>query len=206
MEYYFSLFRMNHLLTIAFYINNKDYNSQIIKIFLFFLILDIHFIVNALFFNDDNMHKIYTDNGSYNFIYQLPQILYSSVISGVIKAFIKFLALSEKNIIKFKNEIKKENIDSKFGEIKTILKIKFSSFFILSFTLLFLFSFYIICFCVIYIHTQYHLIKDTIASFATSLITPFIMLLMPGIFRISALQQGNKNYQYKFSQFLSSIL
>ena len=148
MEYYFSLFRMNHLLTIAFYINNKDYNSQIIKIFLFFLILDIHFIVNTLFFNDDNMHKIYTDNGSYNFIYQLPQILYSSVISGVIKAFIKFLALSEKNIIKFKNEIKKENIDSKFGEIKTILKIKFSSFFILSFTLLFLFSFYIICFCV----------------------------------------------------------
>ena len=27
------------------------------------------------FFSDDTMHKIYEDQGNFNFIYQLPQIL-----------------------------------------------------------------------------------------------------------------------------------
>jgi hypothetical protein len=48
------------------------------------------------------MHKIYVDQGSYNFIYQLPQIICSSLISGVLNALFKFLALSQSNILNLK--------------------------------------------------------------------------------------------------------
>ena len=64
--------------------------------------------VNALFFNDSTMHKIYQDKGKFDFIYQIPQILYSTIITAVISLLIKFLALSEKNIIDIKKIIKKD--------------------------------------------------------------------------------------------------
>ena len=60
--------------------------------------------VNALFFNDESMHKIYIEQGSFNFIYNIPQILYSAIISGFISGLISFLSQTSQNIIKLKQE------------------------------------------------------------------------------------------------------
>ena len=68
-QYYTSLLKTKHIFIYTFY-NNNDYNSKIIKYDLFFINFAIFYTVNALFFNDDTMHKIYVDQGSYNFIYQ----------------------------------------------------------------------------------------------------------------------------------------
>ena len=57
--------------------------------------------MNAIFFNDETMHKIYEDEGSFNLIYNLPQIIYSSIISGVLLYFlmmklcIKYMKIKE---------------------------------------------------------------------------------------------------------------
>ena len=100
-EYYLSLLKTKHILIFSLYYSN-DYNSRIIKIDLFFIGFLIYYTINAFFFNDDTMHKIYVDEGSFNFIYQLPQIIYSSLISSVLNIILKLLALSEEDIIKFK--------------------------------------------------------------------------------------------------------
>ena len=63
----------------------------------------------------------------------------------------------------------------------------------LNFLLLVLFGYYIACFCGIYKNTQIHLIKDFLLSFATSLISPPLIYLIPGIFRIFALKK-EQNY------------
>ena len=133
-QYYLSLLRSGHILIFSFYFKNNDYNSKIIKIFLFFFLMTVHFTVNALFFNDKTMHKIYLDNGSYNFIYQIPQIIYSSVISSVISVLVKYLSLSQKVIVKFKQEKNYALFDSKFQKLLLILKIRFILFFIVTFT------------------------------------------------------------------------
>ena len=67
--------------------------------------------------------------------------------------------------------------------------------------------YYIICFCGVYINTQIHLIKDTIISFGLSLIYPFGIYLIPGIFRIPALKakKRDKIHMYKFSQFIQNL-
>ena len=57
--------------------------------------------MNALFYNDDTIHKIYINKGTYNFLYQLSQIIYSTLISNTINTFIKYLSLSESDISKF---------------------------------------------------------------------------------------------------------
>ena len=51
---------------------------------LFFIGFAIDYIVNALFYNDDTMHKIYQSKGEFDFEAQLPIIVYSYIISSVI--------------------------------------------------------------------------------------------------------------------------
>ena len=87
-QYYISLIKYNHPISFSFGSYN-DYNSKTIKIFLFFFSFCLEFVINALFFTDDTMHKIYEDKGKFNFLYQIPQILYSTLISRVIHSFIK---------------------------------------------------------------------------------------------------------------------
>ena len=151
------------------------------------------------------MHKIYTDGGSFNFIYNIPQILYSSIISGIILSIITTLALSDSHFIKLKQYHNKNDINLKAKEALGILKIKFALFFIVNFVLLTLFWFYLACFCAVYKNTQIHLIKDTLISFGTSKIYPFGIYLIPGIFRIISLKQKNKECIYNFSKILEML-
>ena len=45
------------------------------------------------------------DKGEFNLVFQIPQIFYSTLISSSINYLIRYLSLSEKNIIDFKNDI-----------------------------------------------------------------------------------------------------
>jgi hypothetical protein len=191
-EYYFSLIRTKQLIFFSF-CDFNDYNSGIVKKFIFFLSFALHYGINALFFNDSTMHQIYEDGGKFNFIYQLPQIIYSTIISAVINILIKFLALSEKTILPIKCLKKLEDIDLKVKKTIKCLKIKFISFFVTTFILLLFFMYYIICFCGIYENTQIHLIKDSILSFTLSLLYPLLIYLLPGLLRISALRAPGKD-------------
>ena len=203
-QYYFSLLRVKHILILTFYTYN-DYNSRVVKIVLFLFSFSLYFIVNALFFSDSTMHKIYEDQGAYNFIYQIPQILYSSLICSVINTLFISLSLSEKIILSLKRETK--NIKEKIPQVIKCLKLKFLIFFPLVISLLLLFWYYISCFCAVYKNTQIHLIKDTLISFGLSLIYPIGLCLIPGIFRIPALKasNGNKECLYKFSKIIQLL-
>ena len=167
----------------------------------------MHLTINALFFNDETMHKIYSDEGSFNFIYQIPFIFYSSLISGIINTIVKYLSLSQKNIVELKEKKNCNDLKNIKKELLNTLKIKFSLFFIFSFILLLFSWYYITCFCGIYTNTQSHLIKDSIISFSTSLIYPFMKYLIPGVFRIYSLntKKRKRALSYKLSLLLQLI-
>ena len=190
-DYYLSLIKAKHNLIFSFYYTN-DYNSRIMKINLFFFGFVIYYTVNALFFNDDTMHKIYEDKGKFQFIYQLPQIIYSSIISSVLNSLLKLLALSENVILKFKKNKKIDELDKRKTDLNNKLHIKFILYFIISTIFLLLFWYYLSMFCAIYRNTQIHLIKDTLISFGLSLLYPFGIYLLPGIFRIPSLSHKHK--------------
>ena len=167
----------------------------------------IYYTVNTLFFNNNTMHKIYEDKGKYHFIYQLPQIIYSSIISSVLNSLLKFLSLSENDILELKQIRNKDNIIKRNKSLYNKLNIKFLLFFILSTIFLLFFWYYISMFCAIYKNTQVYLIKDTSISFGLSLLYPFGIYLLPGIFRIPALsnKKNNRKYLYNFSKILQII-
>ena len=99
LQYYYSLLKIKNLFLFAFF-PNKDYNLPLIKIFLFFFSFFTQLTINALYFTDDTMHKIYIDKGKFDFIYNIPQIIFSSLISYVIDSLINYLSLSENDIIR----------------------------------------------------------------------------------------------------------
>ena len=206
-QYYFSLLKTQHLFTFSFYPIN-DYNSRFIKIDLFFLYFTISYSVNALFFNDKTMHQIYEDGGKYNFIYQIPQIIYSSFISGFLNYILKMLSLSEKNILQVKHELNIDNIDKKAVEVAKFLKYKYILFFVISTPFLFFCWYYIGCFCAVYKNTQTHLTKDTLISLGFSFLYPIFLYILPGIFRIPSLHavKKDKECMYKFSKIMQLIL
>ena len=178
---------------------------MVIKNSLFFFSFGLYYTVNALFFTDSTMNKIYEENGEYDFIYEIPKILYSNLICTAINLIAKILSLSQKDILSIKTKKEEEILENKVINIKKRLKIKFIIYFIISFLFLFIFLFYTSCFCAVYKNTQLYLIKDTLISFSLSLLYPFAYYLVPGIFRIPALRNTNMEFIYKVGGLLQSF-
>ena len=205
-QYYCSLLRKKHIILFTFYPNN-DYNLYFIKISLFLISFSLYMTINGFFFTDNTMHKIMIDNGKYNFIFQIPQILYSTTISAISIMILKRLSLSELHILSLKYEKNIKIAHFKSKQILTCLKIKFIIFFILSFLFMFFFWYFISGFCAVYKNTQLTLIENTLISFLISMIYPFGLNLFPGFFRIPSLRAKNKNKKclYKISGLIALI-
>ena len=196
-QFYFSLLKRGQLIIFTF-ITKDDYNLPQIKILLFIVSFSLYFTINAFFFSDDTMDKIYEDNGIFNFVFQLPQIIYSSLISSVINIILHKLSITESQILEMKKEKDMEKFKEKENKIKKKLRIKLIIFFVLSSVLMLIFWYFISCFCSVYENTQIILIEDTAISFLLSMIYPFGIKLLPGIFRIPALRAPKKNQKYKY--------
>ena len=201
MKIYWSILNREHKILFTFFSWN-DYNIVYVKFAKFIFLICQDMAMNVLFFNDDSMHKIYANYGKYNFIQQIPQIIYSIIVSQSIEVFLCYLSYTDKHFYQIKM-IKNKN--SKKSEIFKILKcIKIKLFIFFTYTLI-LFAFYwylISAFCAVYQNTQIAFIKDSISSFTTGLFYPFVLYLIPPILRKIAIADAIKkrfNFIYKLS-------
>ena len=206
-EYYWSLLKKKHIL-LSIIISYNDYNLIFIKISLLIVNFCLYFSVNALFFTDKTMHKIYEDKGIFKIFNQLPQIFYSSLISSLVNILIKQFGLSEKVIIELKKEKNKITAFEKAAILYRNLIFKFNVFFLITLFLLVICWYYVSTFCAVYKNTQLLLIENTLFCFGLTLIYPFILNLLPCIFRIPALKaiQQDKECLYKFGIILALFL
>ena len=148
-QYFCSLLKSEHLLFFAI-IPTKDYNSKSIKICIFLFSFALFFSDNAIFMNEDAIHNIYENQGTFDYIYQIPQIVYSNIISFVIDKIIRFLSLSQGDVIEEKKKRIREKKSLNSIKFFRVVLIKYFLFFIISFCFLFLIWFYISCFCFVY--------------------------------------------------------
>ena len=145
------------------------------------------------------MHTIYENEGALDIIGQLPQILYSFIISSSICFLLEFLALTEGIILVLKKIRTKKKFNRIIERLDNKIKIKILLYFFISTIFIIVFWYYISMFCAIYVNTQIHLIKDTLLSFILSLIYPIFLYFIPSIFRMSALSnpKNKRVYFYK---------
>ena len=200
---YLALLKREHKILFTFFIHN-DYNLFYIKIWRFIFLIASDMAMNALFFTDETMHKLYLSYGKYDFIQQIPQIVYSTIVSQLIEVFLCFLSLTDRTFYQIKKlEANESNVDN-INKIYKCVNIKLISFFIFTF-IFFGFYWYIISsFCAVYENTQIAFIKDSLMSSLLSLIYPFILYSIPSALRLSAIKSKNKNLEclYKLSDII----
>ena len=154
--------------------------------------------MNVIFFFDSSMHKIYLDYGKYNFIQQIPQIIYSSLVSMIIEILIGILSYTDSKIYEIRQI--EEYEPQKIKKILKTIKIKLAIFFIVTF-LFFVFYWYLISsFCAVYGNTQIIYLKDVATSFCLGLVYPFGIQLGFALLRVCTLRDKKKSrsFLYKF--------
>ena len=185
-EYYFSLIKRNNYILFSFF-PNIDYNSRIIKIYLFFFNLAIFLLINTFFFTDTIIHQINISNGNLHFKEKFSTIICSFIISYIIIIGNKYLALTELDIIQIKHVEKKEKLGILYAKL---LKKIFRKYIILTiiYLLFFIFSWiYLTCFFAIYRNTQITVLINTIISFAVALLFPLVFCFIPTFLRYFSL-------------------
>ena len=159
--------------------------------------------MNVFFFSDNSMHKIFLNYGKYNFIQQIPQIIYTTIISQILEIFLCYLSLTDKYIYEIK-KINQPNEKIKIIKILKCIKIKLIIFFIFT-SIVFIFYWYsVTSFCAVYENTQIIFIKDSLMSFLLGIIYPFAIYLIPSGLRIIALKNEKRNLKciYKLSDII----
>ncbi len=200
---YWSLLRREHLIIFTFFIRN-DYNLIIIKLARFIFLVCTDMALNVFFFSDDSMHKLFLSYGKYDFVQQIPQITYSTIITQLIELFLCFLSLTDKHIYQIKG------LKSKSKNLKTInsifkcIKIKLIGYFVFTFIFFGIYWYIISSFCAVYENTQMAFIKDSLLSFCLSLLYPFVLYLIPSFLRIISLRanKSNLSFLYKLSDII----
>jgi len=199
-QIYFATLKREHKILFTFFSWN-DYNLFYIKLARFVFLLSTDISLNIFFFSDDSMHKLFLNYGKYDFIQQIPQIVYTTIISQILEVFLCYLSMTDKYIYQIKN--------SKFNskDVTRIFKcinIKFLLFFIFTFAM---FSFYwysVASFCAVYENSQTTFIKDSFLSFLLGIIYQFVIYLITSALRICAINKEKKGL--KFVYILSNII
>ena len=191
-----------HIIIFTFFVCN-DYNIIYIKYARFIFLFATDMAINVFFYSDESMHKIYLNYGKYNFIQQIPQIIYTTIISQLIEILLCYLSLTDKYIYQIKKMT--YNIGQKMIlKILNCIKIKLVIFFIITFIFFAFYWYSIASFCAIYENTQITFIKDSLLSFSLGIIYPFIIYFIPSFLRIIALRNKKSNLKclYKLSDII----
>ena len=205
-SYYLSLIKTKHPLLFGFCPIN-DNNSLIVKSCIFFETYHIGYFINYLFINENTIHRLYEENGTYDVFYFLPQIGISFVISNLIAIIIKYIFLSESNIKEVKMKKTYFEANSIFYKTKNQLVRKYTFFYI--FGLIFLVIIWVVLsgFGAVYRNTQIILFINTSIYLLISFIYPFIINIIPSVLRICSLSFKSKQLSciYNLSKFFQLL-
>ena len=147
---YWYLLKREHLILYTFF-NWNDFNIFSIKLTKFFLSICSDMAFNVFFFSDESMHNIYTSGGEHDFIGQLAQMIYSTVISQILQIIINYLTMTDIPYYKIKELIKDKNINKKQTmSIMNCIKYKIIIFYGFTFSLFLFFWYLISAFCAVY--------------------------------------------------------
>jgi len=203
--YYGNILLTSHIILSVFFRYN-DYNLFIVKLGLLLMTFPINLTFNIFFFTNKNIKLSYIksmDDIS-TFWSNIPNTIYSSILSSIFLILLKFMALTHNSVRTLR---KMNNVDKAEEKSKCILrciKIRIAMYYLLSFIFLIVFGFYVLCFCNVFENTQIELVKSTLTSWLISILYPFIICFLTSIVRALALLMKNK-YLYAANKIMQLL-
>ena len=200
LKIYWYLLKREHIILFTFF-NWNDYNFFSIKLSKLFLSVCSDMAFNVFFFSDESMHKTYETGGEHDWVGQLAQMVYSTIISQILQIFVNYLTMTDIHYYQLKELKKNNNINGKeaLSVIKCI-KIKIIVYFASTFLLFLFFWYTCAAFCAVFENTQGIFVADSYMSFLMGLIYPFVLYLAPTALRILSLKvKEKKNLKILYS-------
>ena len=200
LKIYWYLLKREHIILFTFF-NWNDYNFFSIKLSKLFLSICSDMAFNVFFFSDESMHKTYETGGEHDWVGQLAQMVYSTIISQILQIFVNYLTMTDIHYYQLKELKKNNNINGKeaLSVIKCI-KIKIIAYFSSTFLMFLFFWYSCSAFCAVYANTQGIFIADSYTSFLMELLYPFVLYLAPTALRILSLKvKEKKNLKILYS-------
>ena len=171
---YWSVLLREHILLFTF-LKCNDYNLFNIKIIRFLTLLCIEMTFNGLFFVHESMHRKYVNKEDFTFVQKIPQLLFTLIVSHIIEVILCFMGMTDSHLYKIKELSNSQKNGEQVINIIEKMKHRLIGYFIFTF-LLFAFNWYFIsAFCAVYQNTQIIFLRDTVISFLTSMIDPFLI-------------------------------
>ena len=205
---YFSDKIKSNMMIVNTFVEDEPLKPKPIKILLLILDVELYFVVNALFFNEEFVSDIFHSNKKENFLSFIPRCIdrciYITLVGVIINYLIEYFFIEEK-IIKDILKREKENLTILKYEITQVIKNIFNRFIyftIISF-IISLFSFYhISCFNNIYPHMTSEWIKSSIFIILIKQIIGILIIFIESIIRYISFRYKSEKL-YKISLFLS---
>ena len=207
-EYFGENLKENQIIPNTF-IAEDPIKSRGIKIILFNMNLVLYFVINGLFISEDYISELYyIDEEDENFFSFVPRsierLFYATIISLLIGYLTDFFFLEE-NKIKgiFKRDAENKNLlMSDISNLIKTLKQRYISFIIVSFVILGICLYYILCFNYVYPKTQIEWIKSSIAIFIVIQILSILVLFLESVLRFLSFKCESEHL-FKLSKLLS---
>ena len=198
---YYSLIKREHRIIFTFFVYS-DYNLVPVKWSRFIFLLATDMCMNVFFFSDATMHKMFLNYGKYNFIQQVPQIIYSTIITQIIEVILCFLSMTDKYMYEIKNLKPSRKNKQLASDIFKTIRRKLFFYFLITFISFLGYWYIVVVFCAVYENTQIAYIKDSFTSSLLGILLPFILYTFPASFRICSLKCKNNSCLYKVSELL----
>ena len=176
---------------------------------MFNLNLVLYFVINGLFISEDYISELYnTNKEDENFFSFFPRsierLFYTTIVSMLIGYLTSFFFLEEKKVkgIFKRDENNKSLIMNDIYELVKTLKKRYISFIIVTFVILGISFYYLLCFNYVYPKTQIEWIKSSIAIFIVIQTLSVLQILLEAILRFISFKCESEHL-FKFSKLLS---
>ncbi len=202
--YFCEHFKMNQIFVNTFYIK-EEFRPMNLKILVLIMTIELYFVINALFYNEDYLSDLYfskEEEKFYSFLSRrFDEFIYTSAMSGVIAYFVSYVFIDDKKIKKIFIRNPDGNIKMKY-ELAVVVKnigIKFNIIIIFSLCLTIICFIYISCFNNVYPYIKMEWIKSSITILLLNQIFNFLTTLIECILRYSSLKCNSEKI-FRLSQ------
>ena len=181
--YFCEKFKFNQIILNTFCVTEL-LRPRPFKIVLFLITIELYFVINALFYNEEYLSELFNSNEPEHFFSFVPrrlsQFFYSSAVSAIISFLIGFFSIEEEKIKRIFIRFNKDDSKLKLELISTLKDIKkrFFLFFLLSFFLSVISFVYICCFNIVYPYIRKEWIKSSIFIFIVMQIINFLFTFL----------------------------
>ena len=202
-EYFAELLKEKQIIMDTFF-NKENVRPMSIKIILLLLNIDLYFVINGLFFNEEYISQLFHSDEEETFFSFLPRSIgrffYSLLVGFIIKIIIECIFIEEKKIKRIFEREKDDPLCVKY-EISLLIKSIQKTYTIFIFVCFFILAiswYYISCFNNTYPGVKIEWIKSSITFiFIMQIVSILVCLLLAILRSLSFYYKSEKLYKLK---------